>query len=590
MSAVGGSASTPETSPVLPSVDTRPKDILFNAQKSTLTLPNGIECNVTVLIDGKPADNSKLSTEQIKRIVEAANKAFNSMSTQPKEPHSFTVKLSSNSKVDTVAEFTMNQKIASSSPMQQAANHSGIKRHDELISQINTILVEDSQNSKFIKTKDGEIQTTDSIAEAYDSLPDIKSALIERAHDLEKQFKEISDSPNPDLVKMYEILEKFKEVRDSLFMYSGNLLNIYPLTEDEDLSNLTSIKNDLQKTAEGMEQSLASETEKTKEQLNYKKAKEAMKLFYAIVLDKAETSVKSLEGLDGVVALNEIADVLKAAPKAGNVEDSQRRENAIKSLTYAADIGERLDTITTEKELSSLVDEVVSNVPKPKPGENAQQMIIPGGYKNHATLYQISREPPPNSDKFTLTIINTGAGAEKETAPSGKIFTKDRIFTQLTEQELKTALNKLLLVQTPLGQDQFPDMDMDEVNKIVNEFLVKSDGKGRTNERPGRRHLRQKKGTCAVRCGLSWLYGNIGREAYRQIAPKMIQSSIDNAKEAKAKYMPQNLAQNRLWKYEVFGTFEDSKAQTICNRIFSEAEAVLAKAESRIKATVVKPG
>lgn len=194
-------------------------------------------------------------------------------------------------------------------------------------------------------------------------------------------------------------------------------------------------------------------------------------------------------------------------------------------LQIATDFARRLAKVTPEnindpiekrssvkKHLSSeppkdcfkkIVQDMHGNIEKLKVGE---ELIIPGGYSKtaddgHAVLYVIKRQ---ENGKLSFTMINTGEGA-KVGVEIIKGRTVAKLIEDIPDKDLSTNfLAQLLGQMVPLAKNSSEKHSMDEVDKIIKEGLVKSDG-GKLNKKGGPQIPLQKHGTCAHSCVCAWI-------------------------------------------------------------------------------------
>lgn len=264
-----------------------------------------------------------------------------------------------------------------------------------------------------------------------------------------------------------------------------------------------------------------------------------MQLFVSKLLDKT-VYFPALIGLDILDSLESMISDVEAFMKQCSDADCKRWECVLNDLKFAKELNDDLSFMPIESIVEKIVKRV-GDLPIPVAQAPLPSFIIPGGYKGqtagHAVLYQIERQ---STDKYALTVINTGEGAPG--APiikNDKEYVIDTRFSGVTLAQLRTCLPQLLKWNGGLDRTG----NMDKIYKLLSSTFIGA------QEGEGRKHLEQVSGTCSVRCVVSWMYGKMGKDAYRQFHPIMIERSY-NAAEKEIK----NNIGNPLWMKMIFGT------------------------------------
>jgi hypothetical protein len=293
-----------------------------------------------------------------------------------------------------------------------------------------------------------------------------------------------------------------------------------------------------------------------------------MQLFVSKLLDKT-AYYPALTGLDIRESLESMINDIEAFMKQCSDADYKRWECVLNDLKFAKELRDDL----SYRSIESIVEKIVQrlgDLPIPAARALLPSLIIPGGYKGkmagHAVLYQIERQ---SADKFAVTVINTGEGAPG--APiikNNKVFVIDKRFSGVTLAQLKACLPQLL--KWNAGSDRTGSMD--KIYMMLSSTFIGAE------EGCGRKHLEQVSGTCSVRCLVSWMYGKMGKDAYRQFHLIMIERTIEAAeKEIK------NNIENPIWTKIIFGTNDKEYIGASLKHLMDSAKKLKETALKRIE-------
>ncbi|MGE4573855.1 hypothetical protein, partial [Parachlamydia sp.] len=248
----------------------------------------------------------------------------------------------------------------------------------------------------------------------------------------------------------------------------------------------------------------------------------------------------SLEGSSLGKSLQEIKKEIKEFTKyfgsSLNMEARQELEDAQQHLTFAIKISTEIDAISrldrinksSEKKeelrnrLSDISYEIQSKITLLEKGK---ELLLPGGYTNikevngvqtitgHAVKYVIKKQ---ENDKFSFTVINTGAGAGdysgtfswlKYLLHDGKH--SDYVFDDLAKDQLSTAFFVSLLEQNVSTKGN--DHSISHIFNILISGLLEGDS---SKIKEGRRHAVQTNGTCTHDSVCSWLETQLSPELF----------------------------------------------------------------------------
>lgn len=314
-------------------------------------------------------------------------------------------------------------------------------------------------------------------------------------------------------------------------------------------------------------------------------------------LDRTPTVNRAIEGTLPFYAAKEVLDDLIVFRKGfkGNHADVILIDQAVKELNFYREISIKIFDIKDESQLK-LIDEITKDVvkaihalPIEQNVSKRQGVLVPGGHSNrnildpashgHSVVYMIEREDHGKEERFSFTIINTGEGAPispltlRESDPS-KWRTTDIKYTSLSIKEISLCLNEVLKYQC-----SFKNSNMDVVHKTLEKHLCQNNN---ANKVAGRTHRLQRKGACALKCIISWLYGRLGREIYRQFDPIVIKRTMVTLTEEMEKL---KTSPREIWKLFIFGTQDNKVIQEIYDTMMREMNDALERANSKLLVT-----
>lgn len=287
-------------------------------------------------------------------------------------------------------------------------------------------------------------------------------------------------------------------------------------------------------------------------------------------LDSCSVPISAMSSTSASSYHSLIQDLKNFIEKNGQNPAIGEWKKVLSEIEFAYHINNSLKTTPIE-EVSIEILKQLSSLKEPP-----ECVFFQGGYYSnkelkdvgHKVVYRFEKE---KDGKFSLTIINTGEGASTTKAGS-KEKTEDIIYTGLTLDQLKVALPKILEPLLPNSS-----YDMEEVIKIIEADLLIKDATGIPNKYSGDKHRLQQKGTCAMRCLLSWLYTRVGKEQYRKFRPDSLQTSLNLAKEEVRKWK-----QDHTWKLLTFGTENSNFTDVVINKMFTQMEAKIANAKKKV--------
>lgn len=250
---------------------------------------------------------------------------------------------------------------------------------------------------------------------------------------------------------------------------------------------------------------------------DYSEVEFATRLLYHKVLN-TKTERQKLNGFNNDSALQSIIQDLTGFASTLNYQHPVL-EDLISDLIFAHSIAKDQEV---ERSMASLFTSVgfsyssahaiihkVRLLPK-GPNSRDHAVIISGGTKNHAVIYQIQRQ---ENGKFRFTIANTGEGSFRKTVST----IANLIYTDLDENQLSTEFIYALLLNSVHAKK------MKDVNTLIKSKLSIENNK---NLKYSPEYNPQLNGICTVKSIFALLNVELGQDQHRRFKVYMTEKAI----------------------------------------------------------------
>lgn len=227
-----------------------------------------------------------------------------------------------------------------------------------------------------------------------------------------------------------------------------------------------------------------------------------LKLFYHKTAENSE-HIEQLDGLPFYVSFNSIIEDLRDF-------NEQFSDKIIGQLIIELEFALAVSRLQNKYDLNILsckIFEKVQQLPIPNDTEKSF-MVLPGGFKRHATLYVIERHA---DGKYSFRVVNTGSGLSylfsrqaideegilhmpTDLAKDDQLLAACYGYSDLAEDHLNPSFFEKILSMS------ISSPDMKEVGAFMNSNLLTG-----SNLVLHSAHSKQKHGTCSVRCILEFL-------------------------------------------------------------------------------------